>query len=78
MRPLGKKITTTMRKSPRKIRRKGGPTLLTPGKIGLRGCKYLSVRGRNESIETRMIEPMRGPSIVPKPPMTAMMSGRKL
>ena len=66
-----------MRKSPKPTSRNGGPTLLTPGKSGLKGCKNLSVNGKNESMETMIIDPIIGPSIVLNPPITAMISGRK-
>ena len=75
--PLGRKMTTKIRKRPKPISRKGGPTLLTPGKIEPKGDKYLSVSGKNESIETMIVDPIIGPSIVPNPPITDIISGRK-
>ncbi len=75
--PLGRKITTRIKNKPNPSMRKGGPTLLTPGKSGLNTCRYLSVSGRKELIETIMTDPIIGPSIVPNPPITLIMSGRK-
>ena len=39
--------------------------------------KNLSMSGRNESIDTRRIEPIIGPSIVPRPPITDIISDSK-
>ncbi len=71
-------MTIINRKSPKSIKRMGGPTKLTAGNSGLiKGCKYESILGRKESRDTNKIDPITGPSIVPKPPITDIMSGSK-
>ena len=74
---MGRKITTKIRKSPNPTNVNDGPTLVTPGKRGFRGCRNPYVAGAKDSMETITIDPMIGPSMVPNPPITAMINGRK-
>lgn len=74
--PFGRKTTTMTRKMPSPSNRIGGPTLLTAGNNELRtGCRNLSMFGRRVSIKTIIAEPMIGPSMVPRPPITDIISG---
>ena len=76
--PFGAKITINTRNTPMPRYVNGGPTLLTLGK---KEPKLLSrkvvTEGKEKdvSIETRIAAPIIGPSIVPNPPMTAIIRG---
>ena len=73
---MGRKTTIMTRKMPRPSNRTGGPTLLTAGNSGLRAnCRAPSMFGSRVSIKTIITEPIIGPSIVPRPPITDIING---
>ena len=65
-----------IRKMPMLSIRIGGPTLLTLTKIGPSNTfKALSIVGKYVSINTMMMDPIMGPSIVPSPPIIDIIRG---
>jgi hypothetical protein len=61
---------------PKPTKRIAGPTLLTAGKSELKAeFRNGSMFTRKWSMKTITTEPMIGPSIVPRPPITDIISG---